>query len=356
LDAQHWWNSSGYALSILFDKAGYSSSSQYDLLCFFQSLTRFLGPARVDGKNTWNSFMTDDHNPIELSWDWRTGGKPPKIRLSIEPVGRYAGTERDPNNSKAAKDFRRRLPELVPSTNMAWLAHFQRQLSVGEETVDAATGHSSKEFYAFDLDENGSIISKAYLFPAYKAGVTGLSSLDIVSEAIKSAPESTLDKIQALAIFRDFASDPQLSSLEIELLAIDLVQPAESRFKIYFRIRDTSFASFRHVMTLGNRIVDSPEQGRGLADMEQLYKTLFIPSEFESQWDEHMQLPATNHRTGGFLYFAEFKYGSKWPKVKAYLPVRHYSSSEEATFSALGHYLRGNMFLKDYIAAMRTVL
>ncbi|KAL2208153.1 aromatic prenyltransferase [Sarocladium strictum] len=300
--------------------------------------------------------MTDDYNPIELSWDWQTGGKAPKVRFSIEAVGSEAGTPRDPDNTNAAFEFRRALPRLVPGTNMALLKHFQEQLVDSTRSTEGGEGHATKEFYAFDLGRDGSVISKAYFFPGCKAKSAGKSSLDVVSEAIHSAPDSSAEKVQALDQIREFLDDAKLTSVEIEMLAIDLIDPAESRFKIYFRVRDTSFASFRHVTTLGGRLPDSPEQRRGLAEMKKLYKKLFVPQHTESSWDEQTQLPLTDHRTAGLLYFAEFRYGSAFPKFKAYLPVRHYAASEEATIAALQDHLQDNTYMDAYITAVRAVL
>ncbi|KAI1463442.1 aromatic prenyltransferase [Daldinia caldariorum] len=354
--ARYWWKSSGYALAILLEKAGYSSQAQYEILRFVKGITPSLGAAYVPGRQRWRSFMTDDHNPIELSWDWRTGGKSPKIRFSIEPVGVHAGTHLDPNNQYAASRLLETMSQLLPETSMEWLAHFRQRLSV-EDAGASVEGHQSKEFYAYDLGEEG-IISKAYFFPGFKATATRRSNLDVISDTIETAPGCSPEKLQALEIFRDYACDPSTPRLEMDMLAIDLVDPAESRFKIYFRIRDTSFASVRKAMTLGNRI-RMPDMERGLEDLRSIYHALLGGGTDGDAGD--IQLPAKDHRTAGILYNVEFKYGSKSPKVKAYLPVRHYARSEEAVMSTVDEYLsratpltRVNM--TNYRSAMETIL
>ncbi|KAK6951539.1 hypothetical protein Daesc_006060 [Daldinia eschscholtzii] len=354
--ARYWWKSSGYALAVLLEKAGYSSHAQYDILRFVRGITPSLGAAYIPGRQRWKSFMTDDHNPIELSWDWRTSGKSPKIRFSIEPVGVHAGTHLDPNNQYAASRLLESMLQLLPATNMEWLAHFRQRLS-GEDVKGSVEGHQSKEFYAFDLGEEG-IISKAYFFPGFKAIATRRSNLDVISDTIETAPGCSPEKLQALRIFRDYACDLSSPQLEMDMLAIDLVDPKESRFKIYFRIRDTSFASVRDAMTLGNRI-RTPDMERGLEDLRSVYHALLGRGTGEDADD--VQLPAKDHRTAGILYNVEFKYGSKSPKVKAYLPVRHYARSEEAVMSAVDAYLsrassltRVNM--ANYRSAMETIL
>ncbi|KAI1342699.1 aromatic prenyltransferase [Xylariaceae sp. FL0016] len=337
IHARWWWRSTGYALAVLLERARYSGHAQYQLLKFVQAITPSLGVAQEPGKEiVWKSFMTDDYNPVELSWDWCTGDKAPKIRFSIEPIGLEAGTIRDPNNEEGATKLLETMVRILPSTNMEWLGHFQRQLN-GQEARGCVEGHPTREFYAFDLGETG-VVSKAYFFPGFKARATQRSNFDIILDTIHTAPGATPEKLQALKMFQDYVCDPRTPPLEMDMLAIDLVDPAESRFKIYFRIRDTSFASVHHTMTLGSRI-QKPELGRGLQDMRALYHALLGPGVGGEELGDAAPLPAKDHRTAGMLYNVEFKYGSKSPKVKAYLPVRHYAQSEEAVVSAVNAHL-----------------
>lgn len=362
-DAQYWWTSSGFALAILLDRAGYSGDAQRRLLQFIRAVVPSLGaaPGGPGGQPRWRSFMTDDHTPIELSWDWRTGGagQTPKIRFSIEPVGVDAGTPADPYNQLAAARLRdvmrERLSPPRTDTETAWLAHFQRQLGSEEAApagrVGAVEGHLSREFYAFDLNDDGSVMSKAYFFPGFRARATRRSNFQVIREAIETAPGSTCaaegdeKQLEALRVFEAYVGDAEHASshgpLEMDMLAIDLVDPAASRFKIYFRVRDdTSFASVRRAMSLGGR-VETPELRRGLDDLRRLYYALLGSSQTSSTLaddDDTQQLPARDHRTAGILYNVEFRYGSKRPKVKAYLPVRHYAQSEDAIISALEDY------------------
>jgi DMATS type aromatic prenyltransferase len=313
--------------------------------------------------------MTDNHVPIELSWDWRTDGKPPKIRFSIEPVGVHAGTHLDPRNQYAATRLRETVARVLPNTDMEWLDHFQSQLNgkAVQEIAETVEGHMSKEFYAFDLNDNGSIMAKAYFFPGFKATTAGKSNFDIIRTTISTAPGCSPDKLESLACFQSYVRDPSTPRLEMDMLAIDLVGPVESRFKIYFRIRDTSFASIRNTMTLGGRI-QTPDNDQALVDLRRLYFTLVgtATNADESQMqmvEEDLHPQDKDHRTAGILYNVEFKYGSKSPKIKVYLPVRHFALSEEGIVSALDAHFqqtqrscswRTNM--SNYREALRTVL
>lgn len=368
--AQYWWESSGFTLAILLDKAGYSSDAQHKLLQFVWAIVPYLGLGHLPGhQKRWKSFMTDDHNPIELSWDWRSGGAAPKIRFSIEPVGVYAGTSIDPHNQYAASKLRKEIAWLIPHTNLKWLDHFQQYLSGDQSKVDLRPneGHLSTEFYAFDLNGDGSVMSKAYFFPGFRARTTSRSNFEVIKDAIETAPECTPEKLAALRIFHDYVENESTPPLEMDMLAIDLVDPADSRFKIYFRVRDTSFASVRDAISLGGRI-RTPGLDQGLNAVRRLYHALLGGAATVEAPDgdvpsDDTQLPKKDHRTAGILYNVEFRYGSKKPKVKAYLPVRHYAQSEEAVMRALAAHFedtqrsadwRANM--TNYKAAVRTIL
>lgn len=298
--------------------------------------------------------MTDNYVPIELSWDWRTDGQPPKIRFSIEPVGVHAGTHLDPRNQYASAQLQEIMARVLPDTNAGWLNHFQSQLN-GKEIQDLSNpveGHMSKEFYAFDLNSDGSVMVKAYLFPGFKAMASAKSNFDIITDTIRTAPDCTPDKLSALARFQEYVHDPSSPRLEMDMLAIDLVSPANSRFKLYFRIRDTSFASIEDTMTLGGRI-QTPDVDQALVDLRRLYYAL-------AKWDvvqgrmlkDNVQLEHKNHRTAGILYNVEFKYSSKRPKVKVYLPVRHFAHSEETIISTLDAYFQQTQRSKSWKSNM----
>lgn len=347
---RYWWNSSGFALAILLKEAGYSYEAQYQALKFFvETIASSLGVPHNLGLPIWKSFMTDDNNPIEMSWDWNTGDKPLKIRFSIEPVGINAGTCNDPDNQNAASDFQKTLLQRLPKINVDWLNHLELHLNTDTPNAASVEGHSSKIFYAFDLGDKD-IMAKAYFFPGYKARATRRSNLEVILETIDTAPHLGNEIHRALKIFQDYANDTTTPKLEIDMLAIDLVNPEESRFKIYFRIRETTALSIKEAMTLGDRLV-SPDLDHGLQDLLQFYKALLD--------DTHP--PNANHRTAGLLYNVEFQSRMKTPKVKIYIPVRHYGGSEmeimETLSRALGQTNAGRAAsVESYIRAMRQTL
>ena len=356
---RYWWRTSGYALAVLLSHAGYSSHVQYQNLEFFAVMVApHLGAAQKSplDEKPWKSFMTDDGNPIELSWDWHTGTKSPTIRFSIEPVGLHAGTPIDPENRYAASEFRQALLRSRVGANFEWYDHFNEQFDChGTVDTSAQEGHLSQSFFAFDL-ANAGITSKAYFFPGFKARAKGQMNLTVISQAIATAPLCTPDKLKALSVFQEFATDFLKPMPEVDMLAIDLVDPRASRLKIYFRVRETSFSSVQYTMTLGNRI-GTPELVEGLRNLKRLWDAVLERNSFPKD----APLPNTDHRTAGILYNVEFHLGSAVPKVKIYIPVRHYASSDEKVMHGLGEYLshdntQSRRHVPGYVHALGTVL
>ncbi|KAI7783717.1 hypothetical protein LA080_011426 [Diaporthe eres] len=329
-----WWrHHAGRGLAILLQHAGYPRDLQYrDLKFFADVVAPYLGVSEEEtGKDTlrWPSFMTDDGTPLELSWDWGTTDQPPMIRYSIEP-----------------------LVQSLPDMHLEWFNHFQDFFNPSNQDIPGpidAEDHSTSIFYAFDLSALG-ITVKTYFFPKFRANLSGLSNLDVLSQAIQSAPYVTRHNLEAWDIFQDFCSEERNMGLEHEMLAIDHIDPLKSRIKIYFRSRETSFRSVIDVMTLGGRLKNQTLY-QGLKNLERLWNSVFDTAPNQS-------LPPTNHRTAGLLYNIEFKLGDAFPVAKIYLPVRHYSSSDDAIIRGLDDYFKYHnrgKYMPQYFEAMRAL-
>ncbi|KAI1433149.1 tryptophan dimethylallyltransferase-domain-containing protein [Xylaria sp. CBS 124048] len=353
---QLWCKHVGRALDMLLYNAGYSPDSHSQSLEFFARVvapSMGVFPVTVDGsaKSSWDSFMTDDGCPIELSWDWGTSDREPTIRYSIEPIGPHAGTYLDPNNSLAGSVFQNNLNQVLPQMNLEWFYYFRDFFDDrrGIEFDEDKKGHKSSIFYAFDLADNSEITAKVYFFPKYRARARGQSNLQVIEQGILDAPGSTPESLQALSTFSEFCNEPSNKNLEHEMLAIDLIDTSESRFKIYFRCRETSFDSVVNVMTLGGR-VKHPKIGEGLEKLHELWKALFGASLPPSQ-----PLKENSHRTAGILYNVEFRLGDSFPVAKVYLPVRHYSISDNAVIGALDNYFQAHQ-RGSYMGAYSNVM
>lgn len=352
---QYWWaQHSGKALAVLLYHADYSSAQQHRHLKFFaQVAAPCIGPALL--QSSWKSFMTDDGTPIELSWDWGTNGSRPTVRYSIEAIGPQAGTSVDPQNLNIEPEFERLVTRQLPETRLELYHHFKQFFNNPSYLLDDQLdvgGHRTNLFYAFDLGTTETV-AKAYFFPKTRAAACKQSSLDVILESILSIPNVANDSLEAFKVFSDFAKDTTSAELEHEMLAIDLVPADESRLKIYFRSRDTSFNSVINIMSLGGS-VRNPKLAEGLLELRQLWQMVLDTSKSFSQ-----PLGPSHHRTAGILYNVEFRTGDAFPVAKIYLPVRHYAASDEAVILGLNDYFqhtRRGQYMPDYVRAMSTLL
>ncbi|KAJ2985346.1 hypothetical protein NUW58_g5581 [Xylaria curta] len=349
-----WCQHVGKALGILLFNTGYSYDAQYRSLVFFmQLIAPNLGVFGMHGDTQpWQSFMTDDGSPVELSWDWGTNDGRPAIRYSIEPIGLKAGTSFDPLNLLVGPVLQGQLSKALPNMRLEWLHHFQDFFKVqGNNGCGLADlqDHNTSVFYGFDITDTDTT-AKVYFFPKFRAIARNESNLEVLVQAIHSAPYCNEGNLNPLIIFSDFISDTVSADLEYEMLAIDLIDPHESRLKIYFRCRETSFDSVANIMTLGSRL-HNPNLQKGLQDLRSLWNAVFTAHGSQP-------LNQVHHRTAGMLYNVEFRLGDHFPVAKIYLPVRHYSSNDGMVIQGLEKYISSHKrgrYMKAYSNAMTTL-
>ncbi|KAJ5665117.1 uncharacterized protein N7477_007565 [Penicillium maclennaniae] len=173
----------------------------------------------------------------------------------------------------------------------------------------------SQSFMAFDLLES-TIVVKQYYLPGWRALAEGKTKLSVVKEAVQTLPAPASCLKDSINMFNEFFdSFPEHSKPAIEIVAIDCLDPSQSRLK-------------------GGRAPKTCDEEDSLRE---LWCSVFglDPHEYHS----NQPLGDTNHRTGGILYYFELKKGTKTPKSKIYLPVRHYAQSDEQISRGLSNYL-----------------
>ncbi|KAI0888616.1 aromatic prenyltransferase [Annulohypoxylon maeteangense] len=330
---------------MLLQNTDYDYAAQVNILDLFaRTVSDNLGVVNNLGE-CWKSYMTDGNN-IELSWDWHTGIEKPAVRFSIDPIGMGAGMTSDPRNGMATAKSKESILQALPNIDMSWFNHFEtffrgetESTFIGLESrkkCDLAECHASKVFWTFDLGEKD-ITSKAYFFPGYRARAMNRSNLQVISEAIISAPSCTPERLDALTMFSKFVHEHERmgrSPLRLDMLAVDMVESSSARLKIYFYSRRTDFRSVCENMTLRGRIA-GPDMDRGLSRLRCLWESLFD----QEGVSPDTPLSSTSHQTAGILYDVEFRLGDKAPKTKIYMPVQHYARTDAQVITSVSKFM-----------------
>jgi DMATS type aromatic prenyltransferase len=339
--------------------AGYTHCDIREQLDFFSGhVAPNLGRYSRRSGPQWHSFMTDDGTPIELSWSWTEGGtdSTPAVRYSIEPVGKSAGRSCDPANLCASGKFVHQAKALCKAVDLEWfnllsgILVWQGNSGTRQRSLD----EKSQIFFAFDLLGPDRLL-KAYFVPEAKAWEQCSSTFDLVMKAIASL---SLDPLvsSAIEIFSEYMQSFSPGELEpeVEILAIDCVEPSKSRVKIYVRSQQTSFGDVVDALTLGGKL-HAEEFKSGLQSLEQLWRAVLS---LDASVPSSEPLHPKQHRTAGILYYYEFKPGSSLIKAKVYIPVRHYGINDREIASGLSGFLKAKgMHLHgvDYADALQQI-
>lgn len=343
LNSISWQRSAGVMLSEMMEMAGYSSQSRDFHFDFFaRNVAPALGshPEADRRPPQWQSFMTDDGSPIELSWSWSVKDPTPTVRYSIEPIGNRAGLPPDYLNTHTSTKLVHTIQRSYQGVDLTWYAQFFKQLVVCEggafdQKIDQENGCNSQIFLAFDLlDED--ITLKIYFLPALKAKETGQSKLSLVEKAISTLSPYEPSLSSAFSLVSGYIRSLEVGYRpEVEIFAVDCVNPTLSRVKVYLRSRETSFDSVVCMMSLGGRLPQLSKEG--LASLEELWRLVLSLDQNVSTSEP---LHSINHRTAGVLYYFELRPRRLYPKPKVYIPVKHYGKNDLEVANGLSTYLQ----------------
>lgn len=370
-DAWFWWETTGTTLAAMMQRAGYDTHLQYQgLLFYYHYLAPALGPQpTADGRQAnWESFMTDDHTPIELSWSWTKERAKPIVRLGIEPIGKHAGSRNDSLNTAATYELIEKIRPISPALDLTWFDTLATKLTVLNGTISSDPGEvpgvltsvSSGEpitalFVAFDLSPTG-VVTKAYFFPMQRAMRDRVPRWRLVRAAVAelAAPSALMTRaLTTLSVY--IQSRPEGQKLTTEIVGIDCVVPAQSRIKIYLRSQETSFSSVRRNITMGGAL-NGPGIDKGLEELKQLWDLVLGRDSSE----EHEELGRLDHRTAGIIYNFELKPTGETPVPKVYIPVRHYALNDQQIATGLATYLarRGDYGFtnESYVQTLQDIL
>ena len=346
----------------MLSEAGYSVHEQYENMLFhYYIVVPRLGPCpSTKGNLKWKSLLCVDGTPIEYSWKWNTANGFPDVRYTVEPIGQFTGTLLDPLNQESTKELLYQLSLIMPSIDLTWFHHFSTAFYNGEKdkyvTEAMAGAHLTTTMsLAFEFLKKGLVV-KCYFAPK-RLGQTGPMALDSWANALRGiAPNN--EGLEKVVHF--LKTDAEGQTCTPFMLAIDLVEPSESRAKFYVQTPHTNFDSVRTLMTLGGQIkgVD-----HALEELNALITHIVgvesnFPSSDEipisaqyspSAKDNFVDLPILLQ---GYLYYFDVAPGSATPDIKFYIPIRRYGGDDLKVAKGISRWMKSRgrgRFVENYM-------
>ncbi|PGH02492.1 hypothetical protein GX51_04660 [Blastomyces parvus] len=323
IDQEEWWNRTGPVLGKLLSDAKYDVQHQFQYLCFYAlNVIPFLGPfkpSRTPGG--YESSMGSRIGPLELSQNFTKGRS--IIRMNFEVTSHAANTGRDQTNRVALDEAVAKFKllgigmnaDLYHALRNSFLVTDEEEKLAAKET-DLAT-FPCKTQHNISLDfKDGDVMVKLYLYPRLKSMITAKPQRDIVLDAIRHSAGGACD--QPLEMVQNFLKTLP-PTMDIELLACDLVDPKKSRFKIYIFDLQVDFESITRLWTLGGQLND-PETLDGLSLLKDLWEAMNIPAgtrtmpdRVNREGDPPDRIPLVSN--------LEILPGKPFPQPKIYLPT-----------------------------------
>ncbi|KAF8581497.1 aromatic prenyltransferase [Ramaria rubella] len=294
------------------------------------------------------SYMTDDHSPVELSWQFDGSGGA-VVRFAIDPVKRQM--EGDTRGAMSLFEDLSQMKVLARGVDLDWCRVCAETLTLSSVPPQCkATGtpeYPSQYFVGFDFSSKG-IVMKAYFLPETRAAITSTSKTALVTSCIMALstptpscptpPDLLTPWRRTLSFFNSLPIDLVPT---INIVAVDCVASGKNRVKIYARTPRATLANLRHFMTLGRDAAEtSHTTQRALKQITMMWYLLF-PQLASPEFDD-VEAPATDpgHPTGGLLWYYELRPGHAEPFPKVYLPVRHWCRSDQQVVDAVETFYR----------------
>jgi DMATS type aromatic prenyltransferase len=255
-DESFWWSLVGRHVGIMMHEADYSVERQIQLLLFHRyRIIPYLGRRPASPIPWFKSRVAPgagDGTPIGYSWKWSIGGGKPTIRHYMEPLGPLTGTQADPLNEVAPKQFLMQLAADFPSTDLSAFWKYAEHLR-----PFASDAHTRQKYIAsavllgLEMDaESDRVDVMAGLIVKVPDQVHKLLPT-IIPAALRDVygEDVCLDSLHAAREFID--NDCHLSVNGT--MAVDCISKEKSRFKFYTMNTGTSFDHIASAMTLGGR-------------------------------------------------------------------------------------------------------
>ncbi|KAF2877960.1 aromatic prenyltransferase [Massariosphaeria phaeospora] len=323
-------------LEYMIQKSNYSKEARRTHLEHFGRLICFSLGTHPEGstKSTWQSCMNDDYTPVEFSWSWTASNQFPTVRYAVEPIGKLTGAVCDPYNIAATNDLMKQLRVQAPRLDLSWFHYFNNLFSPescnGEFTTKENTG--SSRFIAVEPKGDGSISAKAYFIPQGDKS----NKLSVIANAIRSLPGADSRLTDCVKHLSSFLSEYGIGPVPwAEMLGIDCTHPSRARLKIYIRTEQTSFDSVLGMMMFPKNQLSAKET----AKLRDFWYTILG---LEDSGNDSDSLPTNNHWTAGIIYHFDLRLNSSVPKIKVYIPVKHYGINDLVAAERFSKWLENN--------------
>lgn len=351
-DSQKWWDSTAPVLESMLQDADYDTQHQYKILLFFyRFIVPHLGPfpelKNEASTSFWKSFMTEDHSPMEMSWAWESINGNPKVRFSIEAIGREAGSTSDPFNQKETMKLIARLKATQPQLKLELFEYFHAAFQVGTVNKASIEGYPNRSSLGLGFDFSGGRINTgAYLTPPASISEPA-AGWNFAYETISAYNKDGVSFPSAGKLHHFLTDTDTGRELCFVGLGIDCVDAKKSRLKIYLRSQRTSRENIKMVLTMCGETTDSWTD----VMLEKLY-TLIDMVAPGYKVDEDVNSP-----TSGILYNFDI-HGSMEPYSRIYIPVKHYGEDDLTIAENLERFQaqeRGTIETGEYIGMLRKV-
>jgi DMATS type aromatic prenyltransferase len=176
-------------------------------------------------------------------------------------------------------------------------------------------------FFAVDLHGADRSL-KTYMYPTSKATATGRTTVDIAFESIKRLEPHGESFGPALEVIREYFG-VSLEPLQVDCLALDCVDPAGARVKIYAQAKLNNFNAVEHVATFGGKRTDDVTL-RGLEKLHKVWHLILNEPRIEKDKDFEAPLVDPTSRYKALLYSWELRQGQLLPDFKIYIHLWHY--------------------------------
>ncbi|KAJ5827693.1 Aromatic prenyltransferase DMATS type [Penicillium robsamsonii] len=320
LDQYQYWHTVGPILGRMLSNGNYSVHKQYEYLSLFAHvIIPNLGPF-PDGRDVYRCLLGGTGS-VELSQNIQRSGL--TARVAFEPTSYLASTGVDPLNRHTVHATLAQLRAIGSArvdmelhqmlVNELTLTDREEKLMSPEEI--SGTPGKAQILLALDLGQT-SITVKEYFYPTVKASVTGQTVAKLCFSAIRKMDKKGIFELSSKAIEAYVQTQSQT---DLCFLSCDLVNPAETRIKLYMAELDMRLEKAEEHWTMGGKLKDE-ETLLGLKMLQELWVGLGITEGLRNM-PERPSLPGDPDTILPFIMNYEMNPGEALPKPKFYFPL-----------------------------------